>query len=86
LIETFMNVHKLRSKEPEEYGTGLAEIEEVVRNGSAIPTRYGRMAKAKVFESSAERKGVYYEQKRVEVYYLPGAAKSPFPRASDARL
>jgi len=54
----------------EERGTNLAEIEEVLRTGSAIPARYGRMARAKVFDYGKQRNGVFYEQKRVEVYYV----------------
>jgi hypothetical protein len=53
-----------------ERGTNLQEIEEVIRTGSSIGAKYGRMARAKVFEFHEERNGVYYEQKRVEVYYV----------------
>ena len=53
-----------------ERGASTAEIEEVLRSGSAIPAKYGRMAKAKAFAYGAQRNGVYYEQKRVEVYYM----------------
>jgi hypothetical protein len=60
--------HTLRRAE--ERGTNLAEIEEVLETGSSIPAKYGRMAKAKVFEYRKERNDVYYEQKRVEVYYV----------------
>jgi hypothetical protein len=41
-----------------ERGASLTEIEEVIRSGSAVPAKYGRMAKAKVFEFRAERNGV----------------------------
>ena len=53
-----------------ERGTNLKEIEDVLRTGFPISAKYGRMAKAKVFEFRKERNGVYYDQKRVEIYYI----------------
>jgi hypothetical protein len=51
-------------------GTDIDEIKEVLTVGSPITGKYGRMGKAMVFDFHNERNGVYYEQKRVEVYYI----------------
>ena len=53
----------------EERGTDEAEIKDTITNGSAIPAKYGRLGKAKVYEFKQERLGKYYEHKRVEVIY-----------------
>ena len=50
--------------------TNTAEIEEVLRSGSYIDAKYGRMGKAKVFDFRSMRNGAYYNQKRVEVYCI----------------
>ena len=52
-----------------ERGTNEAEIEDVIRSGSAISAKHGRLGKAKVYPFKQERHGKYYEQKRVEVIY-----------------
>ncbi|MFB0524584.1 MAG: DUF4258 domain-containing protein [Phycisphaerae bacterium] len=53
----------------EERGTNENEIRDVIDKGFAIPAKYGRMAKAKIYEFKEKRQGKYYEQKRVEVVY-----------------
>ncbi|MBN1867550.1 DUF4258 domain-containing protein [Candidatus Sumerlaeota bacterium] len=53
-----------------ERGTSQEEIEDVVETGFAIPAKFGRMAKAKVFDFGRNRHGKRYEQKRVEVVYV----------------
>ena len=53
-----------------ERGTDKEEVEDVIETGSTIPAKHGRMGKAKVYEFKRERLGKYYEQKRVEVYYI----------------
>lgn len=53
----------------EERGTNENEIRDVVYTGFAIPAKYGRMGKAKVYEFKQMRLDKYYEQKRVEVFY-----------------
>jgi len=53
----------------EERGTNENEIRDVIDTGFAIPAKYGRMAKAKIYEFDEKRHGRYYEQKRVEVVY-----------------
>jgi len=53
----------------EECGTSESEIRNVIDTGFAIPAKYGRIAKAKIYEFKKKRHGKYYEQKRVEVVY-----------------
>lgn len=53
----------------EERGTNENEIRDVVHTGFAIPAKYGRTGKAKVYEFKQMRLDKYYEQKRVEVFY-----------------
>ena len=54
----------------EERGTTIEEIQVVLEQGTEIPARGNRKAKAKVFTFKKERIGKYYEEKRVEVIYL----------------
>lgn len=53
----------------EERGVNENEIKDVIDTGFAIPAKYGRTAKAKIYEFKKKRHGRYYEQKRVEVVY-----------------
>lgn len=53
----------------EERGTSAEEIKDVVETGFAIPAKYGRIGKAKVYTFNQQRRGKLYEQKRVEVFY-----------------
>ena len=53
----------------EERGTNEEEIKDVIKTGFAIPGRYGRMGRAKVYDFNQKRHGKFYEQKRVEVFY-----------------
>ena len=52
----------------EERGTTEAEIEEAILSGFAIPAKYGRIGKAKIYDFKQNRHNRYYEQKRVEVF------------------
>jgi len=52
-----------------ERGANENEIKDVIDKGFAIPAKYGRIAKAKIYEFKKRRHGKYYEQKRVEVVY-----------------
>ena len=52
-----------------ERGTNEREINDVIETGFAIPAKYGRIGKGKVFDFRQKRHGQYYEQKRVEVIY-----------------
>ena len=54
----------------EERGTTIEEIQVVLEQGTEIPARGNRKAKAKVFTFKKERLGKYYEEKRVEVIYV----------------
>ncbi len=54
----------------EERGTSEEEIKDVIETGSAIPAKYSRKGKVKVYEYKKERQGKYYAQKRVEVFYV----------------
>lgn len=54
----------------EERGTDQDEIKDVVNSGFSIPGKPGRMGKAKIYNYKQKRHGKYYEQKRVEVYYI----------------
>lgn len=54
----------------EERGTNEKEIKDVIETGVTIPAQYGRIGKAKVYDFGQERYGKYYEQKRVEVFYI----------------
>jgi hypothetical protein len=53
-----------------ERGANESEIMDVIETGIIIDAKYGRIGKAKVFEFSRERHGRFYDQKRVEVFYL----------------
>jgi len=51
-------------------GTNEAEIRDVIQSGLSIPAKYGRIGKAKVYDFKQKRHNKYYEQKRLEVFYL----------------
>ncbi len=53
-----------------ERGTNEKEIKEVIEMGFVIPAKHGRIGKAKIYAFNIERHGKYYEQKRVEVFYV----------------
>jgi len=38
--------------------------------GFSIPTKYGRVGRAKVYDFKQRRHHKYYEQRRVEVFYI----------------
>ena len=54
----------------EERGTTEDEIKDVITSGVSIPAKSGRLGKAKVYDFKQRRHGKYYEQKRVEVFYI----------------
>lgn len=56
-------------KRAQERGTNEREIIEVINNGVSIPAKYGRLGKALIYSFGQKRHNVYYEQKRVEVFY-----------------
>lgn len=53
-----------------ERGTNEQEIQDVIETGVKIPAKYGKMGKAKIYEFKRNRLEKYYEQKRVEVFYI----------------
>jgi len=59
----------------EERGTNENEIKDVIDTGFAIPAKYGRTGKAKVYDFKKIRLNKYYEQKRVEVFYTIEGSK-----------
>jgi hypothetical protein len=66
-MEIQIDAHTL--ERAQERGANEDEIEDVIRTGLAIPAKYGRMGKAKVFAFRQNRLGKYYEEKRIEVFY-----------------
>jgi hypothetical protein len=54
----------------EERGTNEKEIVDVINTGFHIPAKYGRVGKAKIYDFKKKRQNKYYEQKRVEVFYI----------------
>ncbi|HHT9133137.1 MAG TPA: hypothetical protein ACFYED_11775 [Candidatus Tripitaka californicus] len=66
-MEIQVDPHTL--KRAEERGANEGEIKEVIRTGFPVPAKYGRIGKAKIFDYKQKRHGVYYAQKRVEVFY-----------------
>ncbi len=53
----------------EQRGTNEEDIKDVINTGIAIPARYGRMGKNKIYDFRQKRHNQYYDQKRVEVFY-----------------
>ncbi len=53
-----------------ERGASETEIIEVLETGKSISGKYGRLGKSKVFAFHNYRLEKYYEEKKVEVYYL----------------
>jgi hypothetical protein len=62
-------------KRAEERGATESEIKEILRTGEDIPAKKNRKARSKVYSFNRERNGKFYEQKRVEVYYVEDAGK-----------
>ena len=54
----------------EERGATEEEIKDVITTGSSIPAKYGRLGKAKIYDFCQERHGKYYDQKKIEVFYI----------------
>jgi hypothetical protein len=54
----------------QERGASEEEIKDVIRTGFDIAAKYGRTGKGKVYQFKQERHGKYYEQKRIEVFYM----------------
>ena len=67
-MEIHIDPHTL--ERAEERGTDEEEIKDVVDTGFSVPGRYGRLGKGKVYDFKQHRHGKYYDQKRVEVFYV----------------
>ena len=62
-------------KRAEERGATESEILDTLGSGTEIPAKKKRLARAKVFDYGRERNGKFYEQKRLEVYYVEKAGE-----------
>ena len=56
-------------KRAKERGATRSEIIDTLESGYSIPAKYSRLGKGKVYDFRGKRKGKYYDQKKVEVYY-----------------
>jgi len=65
-----IQIDKHTLERAEERGTDEEEIKDVIETGFDVPGKHGRIGKAKVYEYNQKRSGKYYEQKRVEVFYI----------------
>ena len=54
----------------EERGADSEEIKDVIKTGFSVPAKYGYLGKAKIYNFGQRQHGKYYEQKRVEVFYV----------------
>jgi len=52
----------------EERGTNEKEIIDVIQTGFAIPAKYGRLGKTKIYDFRQKRDGRYYEQKGLRYF------------------
>ena len=53
-----------------ERGTNEEEIRDVIETGFIVPAKYGRIGKGKVYKFEQKRQNKFYEEKRVEVFYI----------------
>jgi len=67
-VKILIDPHTL--ERAEERGTNEEEINDVINTGAPIPVKYNRLAKTKIFPFQGRRHGKFYEQKKVDVYYL----------------
>ncbi len=54
----------------EERGTNEEEIKDVLLTGFSVSGKRDRLGKAKVYDFKQTRGSKYYEEKRVEVFYV----------------
>jgi len=54
----------------EERGANLKEIEDTLNYGITIAAKQNRLAKSKVFVFETELNGRFYQEKKLEVYYV----------------
>lgn len=53
-----------------ERGATKNEITDTINSGVNILGKSGRLGKSKIFSFAAERNGKYFEEKKLEVYYV----------------
>lgn len=53
-----------------ERGASETEIIQTIEFGNDIPAKAGRLARAMIFSYDQERNGKFYDQKKLEVYYI----------------
>jgi len=53
-----------------ERGASEVEIVDTINNGVALTAKLNRIGKFKVFDFNKFRNGKFYEQKRIEVFYI----------------
>jgi len=68
MLKIQIDIHT--SERTAERVVSFEEIEDVINTGTPISTKQGRSGKMKVFDFKKERNGEFYEQKRVEAYYV----------------
>lgn len=67
-MEILIDSHTLQRAQ--ERGANKKEIIDVVLTGLPIAAKFGRTGRAKVFNFNKKRHDKFYEQKRVEVFYI----------------
>ncbi len=67
-MEIQLDPHTL--ERAEERGASEAEISDVIETGVTIPAKYGRTGRAKIYNFDQRRHRKYYQQKRIEVFYI----------------
>jgi hypothetical protein len=67
-MEILLDLHTL--ERAKERGTNEEEIRDVIESGFIIPAKYGRIGKAKIYKFKQKRQNTFYEEKRVEVFYI----------------
>lgn len=75
LMELPIQIDPHTLKRAEERGATESEIKEILLTGQKIPAKRNRKARAKVYSFGRERNGKFYEQKRIEVYYVEEAGR-----------
>jgi hypothetical protein len=53
-----------------ERGSAETEIIDVIETGTSIQGKAGRLGKTKIFPFNSMRIGKFYEEKKVDVYYI----------------
>ena len=67
-MEIHIDLHTL--ERAAERGTSEEEIKDVIRTRLSVTAKYGRLGKGKIFRFQRTWRGRFYEQKRVEVFYV----------------